>query len=861
MSTSNVTNGSPGTLHSLAATARGLFVGLCWAALMFLIAGLWMGSKYGDASKFQRYTFLLAGAGAAALAAWQGFTLWFKKESPDEKATTLGQQRRLFSLVFLAGGLGLVVLAIVLGFGKKSGNTYGFVLDNLGESIGVLFFGLASLAAGYALSTPTTGESSSPLQFLTQKIPLLKFLVLALAVLALGTFVWIVWTNRVENRWTAYLPELFALVGVSVLCMACFFWLNTGVLDEFGVRLFVLVFGGVFGLILFCYSIGRVVVWWQDIVLGGLSAWQGENAWRFWTCVYLQFGALVLMFVSFNLAKADIRTNVYLRRVMYGYDTILQTLLLLQILAVVNIVLYALAPFTFDWTKARGAYALSDSSKNLIANLKKETNIVVLMSPNDAVYRDVRNLMDNYQANSNKLKVEYLSPDSDPYKYNALLQKFPKIQPTEDPRFGGAGRGVLLVNGPIPADKKDNPPPYAFVSAQKFTDVERDPRGDPKKTKSVFKGEGEITKELQFLLQEKKRKIYILQGNDEPDMHYDEPAVRPEYRDSLLKTGLSVFVEKLNTDNYEVFGLSFAAPLGLGKEPPKDMVYLKADGSDKKKEIPKDCDTLIVPQAAKALPDDIVAAIERYMERDGKLMVLLDVIAESDFSKLRGTGLERMMKTFGVEVLDGFALSLPPRGNDPSLLVALGADRSEHVLARQFTGRSILMPDSARVLKAADAPGRFKAQPVLQFEFRERARHTLVETDIRPLQRVDLNLHLLDLDKANQLGARVNHEPVIVGVAVAETEGGRPRMVVLGDTEFLGNRSLRTPTRQLNYDFAASCLEWMGERESIGARPKVTPTFTLDPSVDSIRMILLPFWIMLLTLIGLGVGIWVARRR
>ena len=79
------------------------------------------------------------------------------------------------------------------------------------------------------------------------------------------------------------------------------------------------------------------------------------------------------------LAKADVRTNVTLRRVMYGYDAIVQLFLLLGMLFVLNIVVNALYPFNFDWTKNRGAYALSDRTKNLVSGLKQETNIVVLI--------------------------------------------------------------------------------------------------------------------------------------------------------------------------------------------------------------------------------------------------------------------------------------------------------------------------------------------------------------------------------------------------------------------------------------------------------------------------------------------------
>ena len=62
---------------------------------------------------------------------------------------------------------------------------------------------------------------------------------------------------------------------------------------------------------------------------------------------------------------------------MYGYDAIVQAMLLIGILTILNIVIYALAPFSFDWTQSRGAYALADSSKNLIAKLPKELSPIL----------------------------------------------------------------------------------------------------------------------------------------------------------------------------------------------------------------------------------------------------------------------------------------------------------------------------------------------------------------------------------------------------------------------------------------------------------------------------------------------------
>ena len=862
MLTAPVSNASQGTQGALASSARALVVGLGWAAIMLFVLGSWMRSKYGDAGRPATYVLLIAAAGAAGLAIWQAFTLWFKQETPEAKAVTLSQQRRLFSLIFLAAGIGFIGLAFYLGIGKKATGNYGFLLENIGESIGILFFGLISLGAGFQLSQSTSDETASPVQFLSQKAPLLKFIMLLFGIASFVGFGYIAYTNRAEQKYMDWLPELFALVAASVLFITCFLWLNTGALDEFGIRLFVLVFGGAFGLILFCYSLGRIVYWRQDILLGGLDAWQGANAWRFWTCFYLQFAALVLMFGSFNLARADIRTNVHLRRVMYGYDTIVQSLLLLEILVVLNIVLYAMFPYTFDWTKSRGAYALSDSTKNLISNLKKETHAVVLMSQNDPVYRDLRNLLDNCQALSTKFKVEYLSPDVSPEEYRLLATRFPKLTP-ESPM--APARGVLLVNGPMP-DKIEHDVPYAFVSEQKLVKEDfGEMRGaTPPKRKRVFKGEEEIIKEFKFLVQGKKRKVYFLQGNEEADINVDEHFIRQLYKDGLLRQGLAAFAERLTRDNYQVFGLNFNKEIPEAKPPENKIIYAK-EGPDKKKDVPSDCDTLIVTATPKPLPQEVVDAIERYMDRDGKLMVFLDVITDAEGAKLQNSGLESLLKRHAVEVQDGFGLAV--RFNvrpDPTKLTAIGA-KSEHVLARQFAGRSIDFPDSARILKASEGqPGRFRAEPVLQHEVRRNDRAVMTETDATLLQK-DVNLHLVQLRNTNQLMPRLVFDPITLGVAVSETEGGKPRMVVIGDTDFITNYQVtpspRSPTAMNNYSFAVSALEWMAERESIGAQPKVTNTFSIDPSVDTTRMVLLPGWLMFLALTGLGIGIWLVRRR
>ena len=499
MATGNVSSNTPNPLPPIVSTARALFVGLLWGALMLVVFGLWMRSKYDGRAPVVTPIFFGAGLVAAALTLWQAYTLWFAKETAEQKLATLTNQQRLFSFVFLAGALGLIVMAFVVGVAKKDNGSYGFLLENFGETVGCLLFGLITLVSGYVLQMPRT-ESLSPMQFLVGKVPVLKLSVVVIGAACLLAFGYLGFVRHIGFEWA---PELAALVFMSMLCASCFFLLNIPSVDEFAVRFFVLTFGGFTGLILFFLSIGRAYLWRQDIFLGGISAWQGPNAWRFWLCAYLFFVSLVLMAASFNLARADIRSSAMLRRVMYGYDAIVQMLLVVVILAVLNVVVYAMVPFTYDWTQGRGIYDLSPSTKNLISNLKKEINVIVLLRQGSDTYRDVRNLTDNMQALSSKLHVKFVSPDVDPLEYGKLVTNFPQIPP--DPRMGG-GRGILIVAGPIPDVVKDEKQVlYAFIPERRLTDVDRTGGQQPGgRNKSFFKGESEIFKELKFILQDRR---------------------------------------------------------------------------------------------------------------------------------------------------------------------------------------------------------------------------------------------------------------------------------------------------------------------------------------------------------------------
>ena len=160
----------------------------------------------------------------------------------------------------------------------------------------------------------------------------------------------------VQKLGADWFPELAGLLLFGVLGVFGGGWLllsQASDLTTAKMRIFVLVVGGVAGLILALAAATRAFLW-RDEIFGGMRAWQGDRGWHLWLCAYVELIGLGLMFASLLLARTDIRSSALLRRVLYGYNAVLTGLLLLATLVVLNIVLFALFPFSVEWSKSRG---------------------------------------------------------------------------------------------------------------------------------------------------------------------------------------------------------------------------------------------------------------------------------------------------------------------------------------------------------------------------------------------------------------------------------------------------------------------------------------------------------------------------
>jgi hypothetical protein len=857
MATSAVPTSQPEP-ESFVATSRALALGLAWGGIMLFVLGWWLGVKHEDLARLVIFLVWLMAVGSFACGIWQYLALARPTATPEQKHAGLLRQRKILGFVLFAGGVILVALGVYLGISFK--------LAAFGEVVGMCLVGIIAAASGFkALKGERTGADIHPFFDLLRRQHAYFGLVMAGGglVLALGALVLIVLVKLGPD----WFPETAGMFLLGVAGVGGGAWLIVSQSEELTsakMRVFVLVVGGVVGLILSLGALARAFMW-RDEVFGGMRAWQGDRGWHLWLCAYVELIGLGLMFASLLLARTDIRSSAVLRRVLYGYNAVLTGLLLLAMLVVLNIVLFALFPFSFEWSKSRGAHTLSTSTKNLLSNLREPTTIYVFLR-RGSLDTELRNFLENCQNQSTKLQVKYVSPDKDFEEYDNLAKRFPESLASRQERQGRIDRGILVVYGDLPQDTSKKTP-HAFLPYSRLVEEQpiRTKEGAPKVT-VIFKGESEVMKELSFLAQDrKKRKIYFLQGDGELDINNSQDELRRDLRKNLDEFGCGILVEGLKKEQFDVQGLSFGEQ--LAKEKTANLAYAKVTGPDKRKEVPDDADALIIAGPGVPLDAKTIDALERYMDRGGKLLVFLDIVLDAKGTRLVTTGLEDFLRKYGVLVGSDFPLRVAT--DDPRVVFATVPKDTTNELASSFVGDPPVVMRTARIVRPDPAAQKYKAEVVLQLDRRDPRLRSLYleETAIRALE--NPVTFMKDLNNQGVLPDRISAEPVPVAVAVSEKlldpgsgkENLKPRLIVFGDAECISNPDI--VRNQVSFGWIASGLEWMAEKKGlIGPRPKETSSYAINPQVVNVpRLTYLPGWLMMLSILSLGAGIWVVRRR
>jgi hypothetical protein len=707
------------------------------------------------------------------------------------------------------------------------------------------------------LSTNTTGEARSKwLDAIVHNRLRTAYILYAVAVLfaalAIASYA------RFQGEWA---PVTLWFAGIASVAAMGGIWQQIREPDpntELDMaRMFVLAIGGAVGLLTTVFLGVGLAFKWQNTISGGWKVWQGENGWQLWVIVAALFGGLAIMFMSLQAVRADVRSNAWLRRLVYGYNALLTGLLLLAILIIVNVLANTpWGPFkyvekTYPWAEA-SIYSLSSKSENILDGLQKPVKVFVIFPSNHGILRPTRALLDNAQNVTSKLEVEYLSPDNDLERVKRLADEY---------KFGER-EGILVVYGT---------PPNVNSRFIKVDDLVEAPDFASRSQQRVYQGEKVLMTELSFMSEGKEKPvIYFTQGHGELDLSDTNPR-------SPVGKGLGVLKQRLETGNYQVKGLQFSPVAGVAGEKPDVVISTKVpDGSDGQEAAA----VLVIAGPTQPFEDFALKAIREFVEPTdpgkpkGKLIVLFDVETVPQQGLVK-TGLEPIFSEWGVEVGNNRLLHLPTNLiRNPTQILAYTSEtearRPTNPIAAAFPDPVILYGARTIDPKAADAstPAKLRAETLL---FATPNQYLWAETDVlaNPMELVDEVMRKGDT-------ARLSRKALSAAVTVSEPVPGagggahagmqmdqKPRMVVFGDSAIVSNALTTSPGTGIPYfDLFSSCLSWLRERPSnIGIEPKKSDVFVVNPAMNTTAMVWVPLVLMLVGIIGLGAGVWVVRRR
>jgi hypothetical protein len=831
---------------------RDLALGLFWAALLLLMLFFWVKIKHEETAAWAVWVIGIVGVAALAAAVWQILPLKYlgvPAKDAERKGFFL-KQRKLLALVI--AGLSVVLFAVMLILGYQVGAA---AFPEVSSAVVLSLIGLGS--ARYILVDPEQGiDTDAILESMNRnrRNVSVGLLIAGGLLFVIGVYM----LFRIGERLNAPINIGTLLTGLVILGGGL--WLLIAApekVNKTSLRGLVLFVGGLSGFFVALAAFWQAVNWQNDILSRGISAWQGEQAWKLWLCIYLELLGLALIFGSFLLGRMDIRVNPTLRRLLYGYNAVLTGLLLLALLIVLNIVVYVQFPNTYNWTEQQGFYSLSDQSKKILNSLTDEpVKVIVVMSQATTEYRDIRNLLENCAVQTPKLSVEYVSPDLQPLRCEELAKDYPKMQQAAGPgaEEDTAAPGLLVVYGE--QEGKSKLSSHTFIPAQDLfsSDVIKDPDSGQLVRAKYFSGENVLMTEISYLAaNQQKPIIYFTQDMGEYSI---KPVIIDRGLPFLVPT-LSKFADYLKKQKYEVKTLSWE--IAPGKERDPTVAYFKGDLEEKGK-IPVDADILIIadPKGTFRNAKEVTEALDDFLNRKGRIILLSNTPTSRAGGEFVDLGLEDWLVRYGVLLNKDCILAYSHDETDiPTHLNARIASVGQSEIIKTYGGQKVDLA-KVRSVRVDVSAGGYRAETWLEIPAGVGGEGAWGEPELENVLNYRSYLAQLKSEKF-KLAVKLNRDPISVGVTVFKDE--QPRIVVLGDATIISNQRLERNDfyRTLLFDMVAL----MADRpEQVGIEPKKNITFRLDTNNFSMnRSIGLPFSLMLLGVVALGTGMWLTRRR
>ena len=346
-------------------------------------------------------------------------------------------------------------------------------------------------------------------------------------------------------------------------------------------------------------------------------------------------------------------------------------------------------------------------------------------------------------------------------------------------------------------------------------------------------GEQEFTSAILKVIRDELVKIYFLTGHEEQAID-----------DFDQNRGYSQTKEELEKQNYRVEALSLAT----------------------QPEVPVDCAALIIPGPKAPLLPHEVNAISKYLDKNGKMLLMLDPSLNS--AKDPNQGLVDLMSRWGVTIGNDLVFD---RIRPAFFLVGGSRPEAPTPIAFEFhqitqhVNRQVTFQLARSVTPKTDAETNLNVKSLVKTtdeiggswgETKRQADGTF-ETDLSYTEGEDTPPPVSLAVAIQRAGGELNTEEA---PSVDTSEANKTRIIVVGDSDFAGNFFFYGTG---GGDFFLNAVNWLTlEEDLIAIRP-------VDPSERSLRLMtprekafvqLTSIFLIPLIIFLIGVGVWWRRR-
>lgn len=260
----------------------------------------------------------------------------------------------------------------------------------------------------------------------------------------------------------------------------------------------------------------------------------------------------------------------------------------------------------FDWTSSE-LYSLSEKTRNVLRDLKKDVDVVVFLSPaQGGLLEPTKELLARYASASRHVTVRFVDAEKNPLEARPLIQQ-----------YGIAASGVVVASG---SDKR-------IIDSAELAEMDYSPvqLGQPAQI-TAYKGEQAFTSAILQVTEGRRPKILFTTGHGERSLDDQGPH------------GLSGAQQLLGRDNAVV---EEWAPLG-------------------KSEVPPGTDLLVVAGPTGSFVQPELDLFSRFLSQGGRMLLLLDpVLSPSAASGVIPTGLESWLAGNGIKAGSSFVTDPP----------------------------------------------------------------------------------------------------------------------------------------------------------------------------------------------------------